>query len=107
MTKSEWKVREKCDCYIIYEANVKCPQQQPPVPQGCEGVNCGGGYPYFVVYDPEKVAIHWFSAKAIERGELDDFLEEMKDKVLVVLDASVHDCWKVKKHQKVVLVRRG
>jgi len=104
----DWEkyIVQKGDGYVIYKSPVRCPSNDPPAPDGWRVYNCGGAYPFIIVYDPKKVYIYWFTAGAIERKELDEFLEIMDDRVIVVLDASVHGCWKLKKNQAVVLVRK-
>jgi len=104
----DWEkyIVQKGDGYVIYKSPVRCPANCPPVPEGWECYDCGGAYPYVVAYDPKKVEKYTFSARDIARGELKSFLREMGDKVIAVLDASVHGCWKVKKNQRVVLVRK-
>jgi len=104
----DWEkyIVQRGDGYIIYKSPVRCPSNDPQVPEGWECYDCGGAYPYIVVFDPQKVSICWFSARDIARGELNDFLREMGDRVIAILDASVHGCWKQKKNQRVVLVRK-
>jgi len=104
----DWEkyIVQKGDGYVIYKSPVRCPSNDPPAPDGWRVYNCGGAYPYIVVYDLEKVSVCKFSAGEIARGELNDFLREMGDRVVAILDASVHGCWKLKKNQAVVLVRK-
>ena len=104
----DWEkyIVQKGDGYVIYKSPVRCPANNPPALDGWRVYNCGGAYPYIVVYDSDKISVCWFSAGEIARGELEDFLNVMGDRVIVVLDASVHGCWKLKKNQAVVLVRK-
>ncbi len=90
------------DDYIIYSSPVRCPANLPPKPDGWEVKNCGGAHPYIIVYDPNRIACEWCSANENWVDRVSQ-LQEEGHKIIEALPASVHGCWKLRKHQTVIV----
>lgn len=102
--EKEWKVDEEGTGWKLYRSKVRCPQTLPPVPQSQKIEESGGAYPYVYVYDPKLYETVWFTAGQITRGEYEEFLETSE--VVCDVPASPHGCWKLKKHQRLVLTKK-
>ena len=101
-----WKVVKEGDDFVIYVSKERCPKVFPEPPPGWEAYNCGGGYPYFVVYNPEKIAVVWLSAKETKKWENGDLYLRDPEKLISELPASVHDCWKLTCNQTVLVLQQ-
>lgn len=97
-TPTEWgdnwrAFRNACQCEFCHG------QLAPPCPEGWEEQSTGGREPWVVQFNPAEVEAHWLSSQY--KG---DSPELWPDSLVVAFPASVHGCWKVRKHQTLVLV---
>lgn len=97
-TPNEWgenwrAFRNACPCEFCRG------QLAPPCPEGWEERSTGGREPWVVQFDPTKVESHWLPAR-----NADDGPEIWPESLIIAFPASSHGCWKVRKHQTLVLV---
>jgi len=90
---------------VVYRSPVRCPANEPPVPEGWKSYCCGGAYPTYLVYDPKSVAIDWLSAP--QCNHLEEITAGLGKRFIGVFAASVHGCSKLKKNQLVIARKRG
>lgn len=101
-----WEMISRGEGWRLYKAIVRCPDRDPPVPEGWVVADAGGAHPYCYVYDPDSYRVWWVSAGEIRRGEYEDILAELRGRIVADVEASAHGCWKLIKRQRLLLVRR-
>lgn len=101
-----WKVIKEGEDFIIYKSEKRCPEVFPEPPPGWGTYNCGGGYPYCVIFNPEKVGVESLSSRDEQKFRSGDLYLDDPEKLIDVLPASVHDCHKLTKNQAVLVIRK-
>lgn len=102
---AEYELINQGEGWQLWEGVKRCPQGKPPTPKGWEALSLGGQFNPTLVYDPERYDAIWLSAQ--ERQEYEAGILKVIGKVVKEFYASAHDCWKIKRNQKVLLVEKG
>lgn len=81
-----------------------CKGTEPPPPsEGWAEHRCSGRHPFVIQYDPARFKVEHMSSNQCSRYRPE---EEFPDMV-AVFETSSHGCWKIRKHQLAVLVKKS
>ena len=101
-----WKIKKEDEDFVIYASKKRCPEIFPEPPPGWKAVNAGGGYPYYIIYNPENVYTVWLSAREVEKWNAGTLYLDDPEKFVEEVPASSHGCWKLTCNQLILVIRK-